>query len=148
MMPLLRQVFLFLVALAALAIVLMMIRTADAAELNQVDRTRQIVVEASAQDKGAASTDLTAESGAAPAQTLAADQPAPTVSKPAAEQDQAELTDREALALAQLYALYLSTVHRSYSTHGYSYSHGYGYGHGSGYGYGSGHTRSYDDCDD
>jgi hypothetical protein len=140
MMPLLRQVFLFLVALAALAIVLMMIKSANAAELNQGDRTRQIVVEASAQDKGAASTDLTAESGAAPAQTLAADQPAPTVSQPAAEQDQAELTDREALALAQLYALSLSTVRRSYSTHGY--------GHGSGYGYGSGYARSYDDCDD
>jgi hypothetical protein len=142
MMPLLRQVFLFLVALAALAIVLMMIRTADAAELNQGDRTRQIVVEASALDKGADSTDLTAESGAAPAQTLAADQPAPTVSQPAAESDQDELTDRQALTLAQLYALYLSTVHRSYSTHGYSYNHGYGYGYGSGY------TRSYDDCDD
>jgi hypothetical protein len=138
MMPLLRQVFLFLVALAALAIVLMMIRTADAAELNQGDRTRQIVVEASALDKGADSTDLTAESGAAPAQTLAADQPAPTVSQPAAESDQDELTDRQALTFAQLYALYLSTVHRSYSTHGYSYNHGYG----------SGYTRSYDDCDD
>jgi hypothetical protein len=138
MMPLLRQVFLFLVALAALAIVLMMIRTADAAELNQGDRTRQIVVEASALDKGADSTDLTAESGAAPAQTLAADQPAPTVSQTAAESDQDELTDRQALTLAQLYALYLSTVHRSYSTHGYSYNHGYGYGY----------TRSYDDCDD
>jgi hypothetical protein len=70
---------------------------------------------ASTQDKGAASTDLTAESGAAPAQTLAADWPAPTVSKPTAEQDQAEHTDREALALAQLYALYLS-AHRSHNT--------------------------------
>jgi hypothetical protein len=48
------------------------------------------MVQASTQDKGAASTDLTAESGAAPAQTLAADWPAPTVSKPTAEQDQAE----------------------------------------------------------
>jgi len=61
------------------------------------------------------------------------------VSKPAAEQDQAELTYREALALAQLYALYLS-AHCSHSTHGYSYSRGYGYG--------SDYTRSYDDCDD
>jgi len=60
------------------------------------------MVQASTQDKGAASTNLTAESGAAPAQTLAADWPAPTVSKPTAEQDQAERTDREALALAQL----------------------------------------------
>jgi hypothetical protein len=85
------------------------------------------MVQASTQDKGAASTDLTAESGAAPAQTLAADWPAPTVSKPTAEQDQAERTDREALALAQLYALYLS-AHRTHNTHGYSYSHGYGYG--------------------
>ena len=102
MMPLLRQVFLLLVTLAALAIVVMMIRTANAAEVNQGDRTRQIVVEASAQDKGAASTDLTAESGAVPAQTLAADEPAPAVSKPAAESDQAELTDHEALTLAQL----------------------------------------------
>jgi hypothetical protein len=73
------------------------------------------MVQASTQDKGAASTDLTAESGAAPAQTLAADWPAPTVSKPTAEQDQAEHTDREALALAQLYALYLS-AHRSHNT--------------------------------
>jgi hypothetical protein len=48
------------------------------------------MVQASTQDKGAASTDLTAESGAAPEQTLAADWPAPTVSKPTAEQDQAE----------------------------------------------------------
>ena len=55
------------VALAALAIVLMMIKTADAAELKQgSDGTRQIVVEATTQDKGAAATDLTAESGAAP----------------------------------------------------------------------------------
>ena len=67
---------------------------------------------------------------------------APPVSKPTADSDQAEPTDREALTLAQLYALYLNSVHRSYSMHGYSYSHGYGYGHGSGY------ARSYDDCDD
>src|SRR5262249_50707391 len=87
------------------------------------------------QDKGAASTDLTAESGAAPAQTLAADWPEPTVSKSTAEQDEAEHTDREALALAQLYALYLS-AHRSHNTHSYSYSHGSGYGYG--------YTRSYD----
>src|SRR5262249_35580351 len=73
------------------------------------------MVQASTQDKGAASTDLTAESGAAPAQTLAADWPAPTVSKPTAERDQAERTDREALALAQLYALYLS-ARRSHNT--------------------------------
>src|SRR5215831_11895692 len=38
-----RQVFLLLVALAALAIVLMMIKSASAAELNQGDRSRQIV---------------------------------------------------------------------------------------------------------
>ena len=105
MMPLLRQAFLFLVALAAVAIVMMMIRTANAAEVNQGDRTRQIVVEASTQDKGAASTDLTAESGAAPAQSLAAEEPAPAVSKPTADSDQPELTDREALTLARLYAV-------------------------------------------
>src|SRR5262245_1461310 len=45
------------------------------------------VVQASTQDRGAASTDLTAESGS-PAQTLVADWPVPTVSKPTAEQDQ------------------------------------------------------------
>jgi len=90
------------------------------------------VVEASAPDKGAASTDLTAESGASPAQTLAADEPAPAVSKPAAESDQAELTDHEPLTLAQLYL----SAHRSHSTYGYSYGQGYSF------------TSGYDDCDD
>ena len=60
-MPFLRQVFIFLIALAALAILLMRMGTAKAAEPNQEDSTRQIVVERTTQDKGAASTDLTAE---------------------------------------------------------------------------------------
>lgn len=77
LMPFLRQVFIFLIALAALAIMLMMMGTAKAAEPNQEDSTRQIVVERTTQDKGAASTDLTAESGAVPVQTLASDEPAP-----------------------------------------------------------------------
>jgi hypothetical protein len=137
MMSFLRQVFLFLVALAALAIVLMMIKTADAAELEQgSDGTRQIVVEETTQDKGAASTDLTAESGAAPAGMLAAEEPTPKASKPEAGTDEAELTDREALALAHLYALYLSAAHEGHNAygHGYSYSRSYG--------------RDYDHCDD
>ncbi len=137
MMPFLRQVFLFLVALAALAIVLMMIKTADAAERNQgADGTRQIVVEASTQDKGAASTDLTAESGAAPAETLAAEATAAATSEPAADSDEAELTDREALALAHLYALYLSAAHQGHSAYGHGYS------------YRSGYDQTYDHCDD
>jgi hypothetical protein len=135
MIPFLRQVLIFLGALVALATLLLMIRTAKAAELNQGDGTRQIVVEASARDKGAASTDLTDESGATPAQTLATDDPAPPVSNPATESDQAELTDREAIALAQHYALYLSTAYQRHGAYGYSTSHRYGY------------TRRYDDCD-
>jgi hypothetical protein len=137
MMPFLRQVFLFLVALAALAIVLMMIKTADAAELKQgSDGTRQIVVEASTQDKGAAATDLTAESAAVPADTLAAEEPTPEASKPEASTDEAELTDREALALAHLYALYLSAAHQGHSVYGHGYSYDRGYG------------QTYDHCDD
>ena len=129
MMPFLRQIFLFLVALAALAIVLMMIKTTDAAELKQSsDGTRQIVVEATTQDKGAAATDLTAESGAAPADTLASEEPAPQASKPEAGTDETELTDREALALAQgdeeafiaggaeLYAQTMDRLNRLYLT--------------------------------
>jgi hypothetical protein len=135
MMPFLRQVFLFLVALAALAIVLMMIKTADAAELNQgSDGTRQIVVEATTQDKGAASTDLTAESGALPAETLADEATAAATSESATDSAETELTDREALALARLYALYLSAAHQGHRVYGYSYSHSYG--------------RGYDHCDD
>jgi hypothetical protein len=135
MMPFLRQIFLFLVALAALAIVLMMIKTADAAELKQgSDGTRQIVVEATTQDKGAAATDLTAESGAAPADTLASEEPAPEASKPEAGTDETELTDREALALAHLYALYLSAARQGHGSCGYSYRSSY--------------RRGCDHCDD
>jgi hypothetical protein len=135
MTPFLRQVFLFLVALAALAIVLMMVARAEAKELNQgSDGTRQIVVEETSQDKGAASTDLTAESGT-PADTLASETPAPVASdESGTDSVETELTDREGLALAHLYALYLSAAQHGHRTYGYSYSHGYG--------------RGYDHCDD
>jgi hypothetical protein len=140
MTSLLRQIFLFLVALAALAIVMMMVATADAAEPKS-DGTRQIVVEESTQDKGAASTDLTAESGNAPAETLASEKPAPEASdEKGTDTAETELTERKALALAHLYALYLRAAQHGHSAYDYSYSHGYSYGGGYSYGY--------DHCDD
>lgn len=139
MTPFLRQTFLLLVALAALAIVLMMIATADAKD---IDGTRQIVVEANAQSeaavasesaKGAASTDLTEESGETLVGALA-EEPATELSEPEiqAEAEQPAITDREALARAYLYALYLRAAQRGQGTYGYSHSN----------------SRSYDHCDD
>jgi hypothetical protein len=137
----LRQTFLLLVALAALAIVLMMIATADAKD---IDGTRQIVVEPSAQNEavvstesttGAASTDLTEESAAAPAENLAAEEVASSPSEPEiqAEAEQPEITDRETLARAYLYALYLRAAQRGHGNYGYSKSYTYSYSHGRGY---------------
>jgi hypothetical protein len=139
MTPFLRQTFLLLVALAALAIVLMMIATADAKD---IDGTRQIVVEPSAQSEvassesttGAASTDLTEESGVAPVETLAAEEVASSEPEVQAEAEQPSINDREALARAYLYALYLRAAQRGHGNYGYSKS----YSHG----------RSYDHCDD
>jgi len=139
MTPFLRQTFLLLVALAALAIVLMMIATADAKD---IDGAREIVVEASAQSdtaptsesaKGAASTDLTEESGETLIGALA-EEPAPELSEPEiqAEAEQPAITDREALARAYLYALYLRAAQRGHGNYGYSHSN----------------SRSYDHCDD
>jgi hypothetical protein len=110
MTPFLRQLFLFLVALAALAIVLMMIATADAAELKQgSDGTRQIVVEESTQDKGAASTDLTAESGAVPAQTLASETLASEAPQPAAQTSPSPTRQRPSSPTARRSRLSIST---------------------------------------
>lgn len=132
----LRQTFLLLVALAALAIVLMMIATADAKD---IDGTRQIVVEPSSQSEvassesttGAASTDLIEESGAAPVETLAAEEVASSEPEIQAEAEQPEITDRETLARAYLYALYLRAAQRGHGNYGYSHSN----------------SRSYDHCD-
>jgi len=138
MTPFLRQTFLLLVALAALAILLMMIATADAKD---IDGTRQIVVEPNAQsepasesENGAASTDLTEESGDTLVGALAEDS-APEASEPEvqAEAEQPAISDREALARAYLYALYLRAAQRGHGNYGYSKS----YSHG----------RSYDRCD-
>lgn len=140
MTPFLRQTFLLLVALAALAIVLMMIATADAKD---IDGTRQIVVEPSAQSEvassesttGAASNDLTEESGE-PLVGALAEAPASELSEPEiqAEAEQPAISDREALARAYLYALYVRAAQRGHGNYGYSSS----YSHG----------RSYDHCDD
>lgn len=130
----LRQTFLLLVALAALAIVLMMIATADAKD---IDGTRQIVVEPSSQSEvassesttGAASTDLIEESGAAPVETLAAEEVASSEPEIQAEAEQPEITDRETLARAYLYALYLRAAQRGHGNYGYSHSNSHGYDH-------------------
>jgi hypothetical protein len=143
MMTFLRHTFLFLVAFAALAILLLMMLTAEAQVL---DGTRQIVVEANAQSdtaptsesaKGAASTDLTEESGAAPVETLAAEEVASSPSEPEiqAEAEQPEITDRETLARAYLYALYLRAAQRGHGNYGYRNSHRSSYSH------------DYDHCD-
>ena len=131
----LRQTFLLLVALAALAIVLMMIATADAAD---IDGTRQIVVEPSAQSEvassestnGAASTDLTEESGDTLVGALAEDSaPEPSEPEIQAEAEQPAITDRETLARAYLYAFYLRAAQRGHGSYGYSHSNRHGYDH-------------------
>lgn len=162
MTPFLRQTFVLLVALAALAIVLLMVARADAKELKLAetaapadaksivapkaprDGTREIVVEANAQNetaptsesaKGAASTDLTEESGDTLVGALA-EEPEDQPLEPGvqAEAEQNTITDRETLARAYLYALYLRAAQRGHSSYGYSHSFSSG--------------RSYDHCDD